>query len=118
MIRPNFKQGEKIEVIINNEKKDFKRKKEASANNSTYTDEIEAAHSTTINSLRNWIIKNYICQDYLSKMVIEDYKKNVKPEIEVFYFFLNFFIKKKIFFNHLYLLYRNLYNKHFWIKQI
>ena len=84
ILKPNFKPGEKIEVVINNERKEFKRKKAGDSTTTNYVDEIEAAHSTSITSLKNWIIKNYVCTDSLARTIIDDYKSKINPEIEVF----------------------------------
>jgi len=90
-LRPNFKNGEKIEVVINNEKKEFKRKKNGDSITITYVDEIEAAHSTSIVSLKNWLIKNYICTDNLSRMIIDDYVTITNQEIDVYYYYFSLY---------------------------
>lgn len=83
-MKPAFATGEKIEVVINNEKKEFKRKKTADSNSNNYVDEIEAAHTTTVSSLKNWLIKNYVCTETLIKCVLDDYKSKINQEPEVF----------------------------------
>ena len=83
MLKPVFKTGEKIEVIINNEKKEFRRKKTGDSSSNNYVDEIEAAPSTTVASLKNWLIKNYVCKDTLMKVVLDDYKSKINTEIDV-----------------------------------
>lgn len=93
MLKPSFKHGEKIEVVINNERKEFRRKRTGdSASQTNYVDEIEAVHTTTIAALKNWILKNYICIDTLNRTIIEDYKNQIKPDVEVFKSFLFFIV--------------------------
>jgi hypothetical protein len=46
-------------------------------------DEIEATELTSINSIRNWIIKNYICIDHLQKSIIDNFITEIKTEIDV-----------------------------------
>lgn len=90
-----YRTGEKIEVVINNERKEFKRKKTDDSNSNNYVDEIEAPHSTTVASLKNWLIKNYVCTESLSKNVLEDYKAKINQEIEVIYFEFGFYLNLK-----------------------
>ena len=82
-MKPAYATGEKIEVVINNEKKEFKRKKTGDSSSNNYVDEIEAGHSTTVSSLKNWLIKNYICTETLIKNVLDDYRSKINLEIEV-----------------------------------
>ena len=83
MLKPVYKPGEKIEVIIKNERKEFRRKKSGDPSSSNFVDEIEAAHSTSVSSLKNWLIKNYVCTDTLMKSVLDDYKSKINQEMEV-----------------------------------
>lgn len=91
-MKPVYKTGEKIEVVINNERKEFKRKKTGDSSSNNYVDEIEAAHTTTVASLKNWLIKNYVCTESLMKFVLDDYKSKINQEIEVFFLKINFVI--------------------------
>jgi len=86
MLKPSHKSGEKIEVVINNEMKEFKRKKTDDSSSNNYVDEIEASHSTSVASLKNWLIKNYICHESLMKSVIDDFRSKINQEIEVILF--------------------------------
>jgi len=46
-------------------------------------DEIEATELTSIASIRNWIIKNYICIEYLQKSIINSFSSEITTEIDV-----------------------------------
>jgi len=82
-LKPVYRTGEKIEVILSNERKEFRRKKIEESSSNNYLDEIEAPHSTTVASLKNWLIKKYVCIDTLTRIILDDYKSKINPEINV-----------------------------------
>lgn len=83
LLKPNFKQGEKIAIVLNNENKEFRKRNSPDDVSQEWIDEIEATDSTAVGSLRNWIIKNYVCIDYLTRSILEDYKSEVNSDIDV-----------------------------------
>lgn len=46
-------------------------------------DEIEATELTTLSSIRNWLVKNYLCIEYLTKTIIRNFISEIKTEIDV-----------------------------------
>ena len=88
LLKPNFKKGEKIGIKIEYDRGEFKKRKIEDNPNITSQDEIEATELTSIASIRNWIVKNYICIEYFSKCIIESFTSEIKTGIDVNFLFL------------------------------
>ena len=66
-IDPPSSKKEKISIIIDNRKKEFKNKNENSE-----TDELEANGHISIESFKNWLVKSYIDMEHMKNVLVKN----------------------------------------------
>ena len=68
----NFnKKQEKIEIVIDNQRKDFKNKNQ-SQNSNNYRDELEANNNVIVEKFKIWLMKSYIEEEHFRNMINGD----------------------------------------------
>lgn len=75
--------NEKIEITLDNTRKEFKNKNSTSGDNS---DDLEALGSVSVQKLKEWLIKSYVDIEHLRNSINNDFVASSLTDKDVKYY--------------------------------